>query len=82
MNGGLYKGDVDIISGVHGTAEGRTIVDASLHEADVIRFGDIPGVKVHNYPDLSPAQISDLLKKPGTTIGGFCYSGVCLAPFK
>lgn len=82
VNGGLYKGDVNIISGVHGTVEGRMIVDAGLHEADLIRFGEVPGVKVYNLPDLSPKQISDLLQTPGTTIGGFCYSSICLTPFK
>lgn len=82
VNGGLYKGDVNIISGVHGLTDGSTIVDRSLFEADLARFGNVPGVNVFNFPELTPAQLNSLLKGEGTTIGGFCNSGVCLAPYK
>ncbi|PTQ90492.1 RHS repeat-associated core domain-containing protein [Agitococcus lubricus] len=82
VNSGLYKGDVNIISGVHGTPAGVTIPDLSLFKADVSRFGNIPGVNVYDFTKLSPQQLTDLLRGPGTTIGGFCDSGVCLAPFK
>lgn len=82
VNSGLYKGDVNIISGVHGTVDGDTLVDASLYEADVKRFGDVPGVNIHNFPEMTPGQINGLLNRPGTTIGGFCNSDICLRPFK
>jgi hypothetical protein len=82
VNGGLYNGDVNIITGVHGFPDGTTLPDISLYDADVLKFGDYPGVTVHNFPELTPTQINGLLKAPGTTIGGFCNSGVCLAPFK
>ena len=82
VNSGMYRGNVNIISGVHGTLEGTTFVDASLFEADVKAFADFPGVNVHNFPEMTPAQISELLNGPGTTIGDFCSSGVCLAPFR
>ena len=49
---------------------------------DVARFGDIPGVTVHNFPDLSAPQITELLRSPSTTIGGFCDSEFVLSPFK
>lgn len=82
VNGGLYKGDVNIISGVHGLADGSTIADRSLFEADLARFGNVPGVNVFNFPELTPAQLNSLLRGEGTTIGGFCNSGACLAPYK
>jgi hypothetical protein len=81
VNSGMYSGDVDIVSGVHGYADGTTKVDLSLYEADVARFGNLPGVTVHNLPEMSPVEINNLLNGPGTTIGAFCNSGVCLAPY-
>ena len=84
VNGGLYKGtgEVDILSGVHGLPDGRIVVDRSLFEADFNAFLDVPGVTVHNLPDLTPNQIIDLIRNPNTTIGGFCDSDIYLSPFK
>jgi hypothetical protein len=82
VNSGMYRGDVNIITGVHGLADGTTVADASLYDADVARFGDLAGVVVHNLPDMAPGQISDLLNGEGTTIGAFCNSAACLAPFR
>lgn len=82
VNSSLYKGNVNIISGVHGEASGATRAAQELFKADFERFGNLPGVKVFNFPEMTPRQVSDLLRGPGTTIGGFCDSGACLAPFK
>jgi uncharacterized protein RhaS with RHS repeats len=82
VNSGLYKGNVNIISGVHGTPAGATLPALDLFKADVARFGRIPGVQVYNFPAMTPGQITNLLRAPGTTIGGFCDSGACLAPFR
>jgi hypothetical protein len=78
----MYSGDVNVISGVHGLIDGSTSVDLSLYEADVARFGNLPGVNVYNFSELTPGQLNGFLNGPGTTIGGFCNSGVCLAPFR
>ncbi|NVJ20996.1 VCBS repeat-containing protein [Myxococcus sp. AM011] len=82
VNSGLYKGDVNILSGAHGMPDGHMIPDATLFEADVARFADIPGVSVHDITKMSPAQIKEVLQSPTTIIGGFCDSGACLAPFR
>jgi hypothetical protein len=82
VNSGLYTGEVNIITGVHGMADGTTIVDSSLYQADINAFGHMSGVNVYNFPDLTPAQINSILNSRGTTIGGFCNSGACLAPYK
>ena len=81
VNGGLYKGEVNILTGVHGAADGTTIVDQSLFKADVAKFGEMPGVTVHNLPDMTHGQVSDVLQGKGTTIGGFCNSAACLAKY-
>jgi hypothetical protein len=88
VQSGSMRGEVNILSGVHGDLDAAGAlsmrVDRSLYAADVRRFGRSPGdgMNVHHLPDLTPAQISELLNGPGTTIGGFCHSGACLAPFK
>ncbi len=78
----MYSGNVNVISGVHGLPNGSTIVDASMYADDVARFGNLPGVTVHNLPTMTPAQVSGLLNGPGTTIGAFCDSGACLRGFR
>jgi hypothetical protein len=78
VNSGLYSGEVNILTGVHGLADGTTIADLSLYEADVATFGKIPGVNVYNLSSMTPGQIGSLLRGPGTTIGAFCNSGACL----
>ena len=78
VNSGLYEGEVNILTGVHGLADGTTIADYSLYEADVATFGKIPGVNIYNVPSMTPGQIGSVLNGPGTTIGGFCNSGACL----
>ena len=79
VNGGLYKGDVNILTGVHGALDGTWTSDASLVADDMMRFGTIPGVNVYNLEEMTSAEITALLNGPGTTIGAFCNSGVCLA---
>ena len=82
VNSGMYNGEVNIISGVHGALNGSTTADLSLYEADAARFGNLPDVNVYNFPEMTPGQINGLLNGPGTTIGGFCNSGACLTPFR
>ena len=70
-----------IFTGVHGAPNGSMSVDASLLLDDVERFGDLPGVQIHDFSSLSSSQRSSILNGPGT-IGGFCDSGACMAPFR
>ncbi len=82
VNSGLTRGDdVHIFTGAHGLADGRLVTDVSLLVDDRARFGDIPGVHIHDLPSMSSAQVQGILEGPGTIIGGFCDSGACLAGF-
>lgn len=58
------------------------IPDAGFYGEDVGAFGHLPGVNIYNVPSMTPGEISGVLNGPGTTIGAFCNSGACLAPFK
>jgi Toxin with a H, D/N and C signature len=69
---------VEILSGVHGLENGVTRADISLYAADVARFGNQVGVKVHNLATMAPAEVKAILEKASTIIGGFCNSGACL----
>ena len=83
VNGGLIRGGpVNILSGVHGTEAGVMSADAAILQEDISMFGGIDGVTVHNTATLSASEISAMLRGPGTTIGAFCNSGICLAPFR
>ena len=78
VNSGLYQGDVNILSGVHGFTDGSMVTDLSLYTSDVKVFGNTPGVNVYNVPTMTSNQIQNILNSPGTTIGAFCNSGICL----
>ena len=82
VNSATYSGgDINILSGVHGAADGSRAADESLFLADQARFGDLPGVTVHDISTMSDSAISNVVNGPGTTIGAFCDSGACLAPY-
>jgi RHS repeat-associated protein len=81
VNSGLMKGEVNIITGVHGRATGEMIAYLSLYWADVARFGMYPGVRVFNVPSMTTVALSNVLKGAGTIIGAFCHSGACFAKF-
>ncbi|MBV9100382.1 MAG: hypothetical protein JO198_04980 [Candidatus Dormibacteraeota bacterium] len=77
-----YGGDqVNILSGVHGLPNGEMVPERAFYEADLERFGGLNGVTVHNIPEMTDEQISDVLQRPGTVVGGFCNSLVCLSRF-
>jgi RHS repeat-associated protein len=83
VNNGLMRGDdVHILTGVHGLPSGGWIPDATMYANDVARFGQLPGVSVHDVTSMSESAISNVLQRPGTIIGGFCDSAVCLAPYR
>jgi RHS repeat-associated protein len=84
VQSGVMRGEqVNILSGVHGEISGVMRADMSLFHADVLKFGQYPGVNVYNMTELltNPLQLRTILNSPGTTIGGFCNSSVCLTPF-
>jgi hypothetical protein len=83
VNSGMMRGDeVHIITGAHGFPNGSILPDAAMHAQDVARFGELEGVTIHNLPSMTPAEVQQVLRGPGTIIGGFCDSAACLAPFK
>jgi RHS repeat-associated protein len=82
VNGGMYSGNVNILTGVHGDLNGMMTPDIAMYEADVERFSGLSGVTVHNLPSMTPQEVRALLNGPGTTIGGFCNSGICLGPYR
>ncbi len=71
-------GEINILSGVHGYADGTTTAAPEFFQADQAAFGNLPGVTVHDMTTLSPAQVDNMVNGPGTTIGAFCDSGACL----
>jgi hypothetical protein len=83
VNSGLMKGGpVNILSGAHGSASGVITAERAFLNADVAAFGRMPGVNVLDVTRMTPGQINSVLSGEGTTIGAFCNSGACLAPFR
>jgi hypothetical protein len=83
VNSGMLRGGpVNILSGAHGEISGVMRAERAFFEADRAAFGNLPGVNVFDVTRMAPGEISGLLRGPGTTIGAFCDSGACLAPFR
>jgi RHS repeat-associated protein len=79
VNSAMYSGgDINILSGVHGAADGTMTAAPEFFQSDLAKFGDLPGVTVHDMTTLTPAQVNGMVNGPGTTIGAFCNSGACL----
>jgi hypothetical protein len=83
VNSGLMRdGPVNILSGVHGEVSGVMKAERAFFEADKSMFGHLERVKLFDVTRMTPGEIGGLLRGPGTTIGAFCESGACLAPFR
>ncbi|CAN7455504.1 RHS repeat-associated core domain-containing protein [Rhizobium sp. LjRoot254] len=83
VNSGAMKGEVDILTGVHGFPDGSMVPDAGMLAADVKAFGNIPGVRVHNVADMSADEIRSILtNSTGTVICGFCDSAAAMGSLK
>lgn len=77
----LYSADgtkINVISGVHGFADGTVEAAPDLLEDDIQAFKGLDNVTVHDYTKLTPQQIDEMLSGPCLTVGGFCYSGPIL----
>jgi hypothetical protein len=82
VNSGVLRGrSINILSGAHGSPSGLITAERLFLQDDVAVFGRFPGVNVFDVTALTPGEISGLLRGEGTTIGAFCNSAVCLAPF-
>ena len=83
VNSGMLRGGpVNVLSGAHGEASGLIRAERAFFEADRAAYGGLEGVNVFDITRMTPGEISGLLRGPGTTIGAFCESGACLAPFQ
>jgi RHS repeat-associated protein len=84
VNSALTGGatDINILSGVHGAADGTMTAAPEFFLKDVAKFGDIPEVTVYDLPTMSTDRVNQMVNGPGTTIGAFCNSGACLPPVK
>jgi len=65
-------------------ADGTCVADPKMFRFDASSFKNTPGVTVIDFPTatLNPSELDGILNGPGTTVGGFCNSGACLAPYK
>jgi RHS repeat-associated protein len=83
VNSGLMRGGpVNILSGAHGEISGLMRAERAFLEGDKAAYGHLEGVNIFDVMRMSPGEISGVLQGPGTTIGAFCESGACLAPFR
>ncbi|WP_092546166.1 RHS repeat-associated core domain-containing protein [Actinoplanes derwentensis] len=71
--------EVHILSGSHGTPEGKLVYERDFYEKDVEAFGYFQNVHVYDVATMSDAEITKVLRSPGTIVGGICFSSRCLA---
>jgi hypothetical protein len=71
---------VNLLTGVHGFANGTIQAAPEFFEADVAAFGNLPGVNIHDISTMTLEDIQSIISGPGRTIGGFCNSTTVLLP--
>ena len=76
IDAALRQGEtqVNVISGVHGFADGSTTSELKFLNEDLTRYADVPEVTVYDFNDLTDSQITDMVNGPNTTVGAFCNS--------
>jgi hypothetical protein len=83
VNESYRGGDINILTGVHGSPNGTMSPEPNFMDADELEFyNGVPGIRIYNVPSMSDADITRLLNGPNTTIGGFCNSAACLKPYQ
>ena len=76
-------GNINILTGVHGSATGATAVEDGFLSADELEFyNGMPAFSIYNMPSMLDVDITRLLRGPDTTNGAFCNSEACLARFR
>ena len=67
---------VDILSGAHGDPSGVTTPDYGLFEEDNWHWGDNPDITVHNFPELTPAQLEGIINGHNPVVVGICFGDI------
>jgi len=72
-------GNINILTGVHGSATGATAVEDGFLSADELEFyNGTPGIRIYNMPACSTRILLAFFAAQDTTIGAFCNSEACL----
>lgn len=75
------KGPVTVISGAHGFPSGAIQRDPRMLKTDTDNWGAMGATILDVANPALAGAITGALRGPGTTIGAFCFSGVCLDRF-
>lgn len=68
------EGQVNILSGTHGTIDGTFIKEADFFVNDIKRWGDLANVNIVDVTKLSTSELSAILNSSSTNICAWCYS--------
>lgn len=68
------SGNVNILSGVHGTIDGTMSVEKSFLKDDIAKWGKSSNIKIFDVSDLPFDTLSKILQSGDTNICGWCLS--------
>ncbi|BFM08549.1 RHS repeat-associated core domain-containing protein [Halioxenophilus aromaticivorans] len=68
------SGQVDILTGTHGTPDGDLVYKPAFYDEDFARWGGAPNVNVHDVSKMSNSQIKSIIDNKDTTICAWCFS--------
>lgn len=72
---------VNLLTGVHGHPNGMLEEELGFLDSDLARWGGNPNINIQYIKGLTPDLVRGLLNSSDVTVGGFCNSAVCLAPY-
>jgi hypothetical protein len=65
---------VDILTGIHGDADGGISTDRSLFEQDSNLWNDNPNVEVHDVNGMTEDSVQEILNSDSDTVCAWCFS--------
>jgi len=71
------EGNINLVTGTHGTPYGMGRLEPGFYAKDLERFGSMSNMKIINYAELNDSQLQNLINTKDSTILGWCYSEMC-----
>ncbi|MGE6230390.1 HNH endonuclease [Paenibacillus chitinolyticus] len=68
------KGNINILTGAHGTIDGTLVSEKKFLKDDLARWGDNKNVNIFDINNFPADKLSEIVRGKGTVICAWCYS--------
>lgn len=68
------KGNINVLTGTHGTVDGAFIAEKQFFTADLARWGNMPNVNVIEVTKLPAEELAKIMNSSNTNLCAWCFS--------